>query len=116
MPSTAPMQVSRVRHTDCSAPDASGEYAYDYEYDIYHFVDGGIGLIARSYTDTPEEAHFLNIEVNGTLRLLTQADLAQPLFALAQAHLRQEGKRELRWLSGRGDGYEPLPGGMPSRA
>lgn len=103
------MQVSRVRHTDCSAPDASGEYAYDYEYDIYHFVDGGIGLIARSYTDTPEEAHFLNIEVNGTLRLLTQADLAQ-------AHLRQEGKRELRWLSGRGDGYEPLPGGMPSRA
>ncbi|MEB1258620.1 hypothetical protein VDQ16_00565 [Xanthomonas campestris pv. campestris] len=110
------MQVSRVRHTDCSAPDESGEYAYDYEYDIYHFVDGAIGLIARSYTDTPEEAHFLNIEVDGTLRLLTQADLAQPLFALAQDYLRQEGKRELRWLSGRGDGYEPLPGGMPSRA
>lgn len=66
------LHVERTRHVDCSAPDASGalEDAYEYEYDIYRFVDGERCLIARSYIDTPSEAHFLSIEIAGKSRLL----------------------------------------------
>ncbi len=105
----APMQVERVRHVDCGEPDASGMYDYEYEYDIYRFSDAATCLVARSYTDTPAEVHFLSIEVAGKSRLLQPADLAHRLCGLAQAYLRREGKREIRWLSGRGDGYEPVP-------
>lgn len=104
-----PMQVERVRHVDCGEPDASGIYEYYYEYDIYRFIDAATSLVARSYTDTPAEVHFLTIEVAGKSRTLQPADLARPLCALAQAYLRREGKLEIRWLSGRGNGYEPVP-------
>nr|WP_283161856.1 hypothetical protein [Xanthomonas nasturtii] len=103
------VHVERTRHCDCSAPDASGAVDYEYEYDIYRFVDGVRCLFARSYTDTPDEAHFLSIDVGGKSRLLKVADLLDPLCAFAQAHLRREGKRQLHWLSGRGNGYEPVP-------
>ncbi|AZR31203.1 hypothetical protein [Xanthomonas vasicola] len=103
------MHVERARHIDCSAPDASGAVDDDYEYDIYRFVDGARCLFARSYTDTPNEAHFLSIEVGGKSRLLKDADLLDPLCVFAQAQLRQEGKQQLCWLSGRGNGYEPVP-------
>ncbi len=62
-----PMPVERLRHVDCGEPDASGAYDDDYEYDIYRFTDGVAYLIARSYTDTPDEAHFLNIDVDGKI-------------------------------------------------
>lgn len=106
---SVPIQVERTRHVDCSEPDASGAYDYYYEYDLYRFSDGAACLIARSYTDTPDEAHFLSLDVGGKSRLLKAADLARPMCVFAQLHLRGEGKRELHWLSGRGNGYEPVP-------
>ncbi len=105
------LHVERTRHIDCSAPDASGalDDAYVYEYDIYRFVDGERCLVARSYIDTPSEAHFLSIDVAGKSRLLKDADLLDPLSLFAQAQLRREGKLQLCWLSGRGNGYESVP-------
>ncbi|ASK96984.1 hypothetical protein KWH01_11385 [Xanthomonas campestris pv. merremiae] len=94
---------------DCSAPDASGALEDAYEYDIYRFVDGERCLIARSYIDTPSEAHFLSIDVAGESRLLKDADLLESLWLFAQAQLRREGKLQLCWLSGRDNGYEPVP-------
>lgn len=91
-------------------------YDYYYEYDIYRFTDGPLCLVARSYTDTPDEAHFLKIGVNGSERTITGADLAHPLSLLAQDHLRNEGKVHLKWLSGKGNGYEPVPPGSPVAA
>ncbi|WP_311238625.1 MULTISPECIES: hypothetical protein [unclassified Xanthomonas] len=105
------MLVERARHVDCSEPDASGSVDYHYEYDIYRFTQGARCLVARSYVDTPDEAHFLSIEVGGKSRLLKRADIQHPLCLFAQAQLRREGKQQLRWLSGRGDGYEPVPDG-----
>lgn len=109
--SRVPVRVERARHVDCSAPDASGAVDYHYEYDIYRFVQGRRCLVARSYVDTPDEAHFLSIEINGRSRLLKKADMLRPLCLFAQAQLRREGKQQLRWLSGRGNGYEPVPDG-----
>lgn len=106
-----PVQVERARHVDCSEPDASGAVDYHYEYDLYRFTQGARCLVARSYVDTPDEAHFLGIEVDGKSRLLKRADMQHPLCLFAQAQLRREGKQQLRWLSGRGNGYEPVPGG-----
>ncbi|MBO9747341.1 hypothetical protein J7431_08680 [Xanthomonas phaseoli pv. dieffenbachiae] len=94
---------------DCSAPDASGALEDAYEYDIYRFLDGERCLIARSYIDTPSEAHFLSIDVAGESRLLKDADLLESLWLVAQSQLRREGKLQLRWLSGRDNGYEPVP-------
>ncbi|KOR47226.1 hypothetical protein [Xanthomonas oryzae] len=102
------MPVERLRHVDCGEPDASGAYDHYYEYDIYRFTDGVAYLIARSYTDTPDEAHFLNIDVDGKSRLLQHADLLHPLCVFARASPRRGGKR-LRWLSGGRHGYAPVP-------
>ena len=103
------MDVTVTHHVDASEPDAQGAYEYYYEYDLYRFGDGGNALIARSYTGTGDEAHFLSIELRGVARLLRAADLKTPLFADAAAHLRAAGKLKLSWLSGRGNGYEPVP-------
>lgn len=73
------------------------------------FVDGARCLFARSYADTPNEAHFLSIAVGDKSRLLKDADLLDPLCVFAQAHLRREGKQQVCWLSGRGNGYEAVP-------
>ncbi len=78
------MHVERTRHVDCSAPDASGALEYEYEYDIYRFVDGERCLIARSYIDTPSDAYFLSIEIAGKSRLLKDADLPDPLWLFAR--------------------------------
>lgn len=102
------MDVAITHHIDASEPDAQGAYDYYYEYDLYRFSDGENALIARSYTDTGDEAHFLSIELRGDARRLLEADLKMPLFADAAAHLRAAGKHKLSWLSGRGNGYEPV--------
>jgi hypothetical protein len=101
------MRIERVRQIDSSEPDESGRYEYYYEYDIYRFDDGTICFVARSYIDEPDEAHFLRSEIGGESRPLDEADLTHPLFVLAQAHLRGEGKANLRWLNVE-VGYEPL--------
>ncbi len=105
------MHIERVRQIDCSEPDESGMYDYYYEYDIYRFTDGPNCFVARSYTDEPDEAHFLRVEADGSPRTLVDGDLTHPLFHLALSHLRSEGKVRFRWLSGRGDGYDSVPEG-----
>lgn len=103
------MLIECTRHIDASEPDADGFYDYHYEYDIYRFTDGAACVMARSYTYQEDEAHFLRIELDGVPRLLTDADLARPLFLEARDHLIGLGKTRLQWLSGRGNGYEPVP-------
>jgi hypothetical protein len=110
------MHIERTRQVDASEPDETGMFEYYYEYDIYRFTDGPICLVARIYTDEPDEAHFLRIESNGSPRSLVDSDLTHPLLLAAQAHLHTEGKRHLRWLSGRGNGYELVPPGPLHRA
>lgn len=103
------MHVEHSHRIDASERDAAGRYDYYYEYDLYRFVEGTIGLVARSYIDEADEAHFLRIQIDGNERLMEDADLARPLFMATREHLRSIGKVQLRWLSGRGDGYEPVP-------
>ena len=110
------MHIERVRRIDASEPDASGMYEYHYEYDIYRFTEGPVCFVARSYTDAPDEAHFLAIEEHGSGRVLVDADLTHPLLLKAQTHLRGEGKEHLHWLSGRGNGYESVPTGRQHEA
>jgi hypothetical protein len=102
------MKVDTSHHIDASEPDADGQYDYRYEYDIYTFSDGEIRFIARSYTDENSEAHFLRVEINDNARLITVVDLKSPLFSNAVIYLRQAGKTKINWLSGRGNGYEPV--------
>lgn len=101
------MIVETTHHVDASEPDANGMYEYRYEYDVFSFSDGRVALVARSYNNEAE-AHFLRIEVDGAPRLLTRADLKLPLFANAAEDLRSLGKEQINWLSGRGNGYEPV--------
>ena len=110
------MHVERTHHVDASEPDDDGMYEYHYEYDIYRFTDDAICLAARSYVHTPDEAHFLGIEVRGHSRMLVDRDLARPLFRSAAEYLQAHGKRDLRWLSGRGNGYEPVPASADRQA
>ena len=81
---------------------------YRYEYDLYRFSSGDIALVARSYSSEPNQAHFLRLEQNGKQRMLTDADLRLPLFAESVAYLKGCGKRDVQWLSGRGNGYEEV--------
>lgn len=103
------MHIERIRQIDASEPDESGMYDYYYEYDLYRFTEGDLCLVARSYTDEPDEVHFLRTEEGASWRPVTAADLSHPLSVLARSHLRSEGKVHIRWLSGKGDGYEPVP-------
>ena len=103
------MDVQRTHHVDASEPDDAGMHEYHYEYDIYRFRDGELCFTARSYVDQQGEAHFLGIEVRGKSRLMVDADLTQPLFLSALDYLHAQGKTDLRWLSGRGNGYETVP-------
>jgi hypothetical protein len=64
------MHVERTHHIDASDRDESGSYEYYYEYDLYRFTLGGTCLVARSYADEPNEAHFLRIEERGSVRPL----------------------------------------------
>ncbi len=107
------MQIERTHHIDSSGPDEAGMYDYYYEYDVYCFSDGPFCLIARSYTDMPDEASFMSIAKNGKRRLLSKADLAHPLLLMAQAHLHDEGKTHLNWFNGKLSQYQPLPAIKP---
>lgn len=103
------MHVQSTHHVDATEPDEAGIHEYHYEYDIYRFSDGVLCFTARSYVDQPGEAHFLGVEVRGKSRLMVDPDLAQPLFLSALDYLQAQGKTDLRWLSGRGNGYETVP-------
>ena len=102
------MRVDRSRHIDSSEPDASGVLDYYYEYDLYRFVEGAECLVARSYTDSPQEAHFLTWELGSQRRPFQRSDFARAVVIAAEAFLRTEGKIELKWLGEQGT-YERLP-------
>lgn len=102
------MQVEITHHIDASEPNTDGMYDYYYQYDLFRFSDGVVALVARSYVDEPEEAHFLSMETDGEQRLLSIQDIGSLFLAEAVSYLRKLGKSKFRWLSGRGDGYEPL--------
>ena len=102
------MKIEQTHHVDASEPDARGRYEYYYAYDLFVFSEAGVAVVARSYSDTPGEAHFLRIEVGAASELLQRDDFRRPLVIAAIKHLRALGKHELSWLSGRGNGYEPV--------
>lgn len=102
------MKVEQTHHVDASELDARGRYEYYYEYDLFVFSEAGVAVVARSYNDTPKEAHFLRIEIGATSELLKRADFRRPLVIAAVKHLHALRKGELNWLSGRGNGCEPV--------
>src|SRR4051794_7209840 len=102
------MKVKITHHVDANEPDAEGESEYHYEYDLYVFSEDGVAVVARSYIDEPDEAHFLRIEIDGKPQLMKRADLRRPLVVSAARHLSNTGKKRLTWLSGKGNGYEPV--------
>lgn len=100
------MKVESTHHVDASERDARGFYQWRYEYDIHRFTEGEVTLVARSYVDEPQEAHFLRTEEGGTSRFVSESDVATPLFREAVDYLRRSGKLVLRRLGD--DGYEPI--------
>lgn len=102
------MEIESTHHIDAGEKGADGRYDYYYEYDLYRFSDGATVIVARSYTDEPQETHFLRIERDGKPDLLKAEDLRQTLFVQSVHYLRGIGKQKLSWLSGRAGDYEPL--------
>jgi hypothetical protein len=105
------MEVCKTRHVDSDEPDETGFASYYYEYDIYEFIQGELRLIARSYTDTPQEAHFLRKEVLNQHLMLTIQDFSHPLMSLALESLKADGKSEIKFLSEAAGSYLPIPVG-----
>ena len=102
------MQVHASHHVDAGTQAADGSYDFYYEYSIIKLSEGGKSLVARSYVDTPTEVHFLRLESGSARRALTAIDMSSTFCAKAVAYLRAIGKTEITWLSGRGEGYEPV--------
>jgi hypothetical protein len=96
------MHVETTHHID----DVPGQR---YEYDLFRFSDAGVTIVARAYSSSPREAHFLRLETATSWAGLTRADLARPLFQEAAAYLRSAGRASLEWLNQEGSGYEPFP-------
>ncbi|MGH8446674.1 MAG: hypothetical protein ACREVL_15485 [Solimonas sp.] len=101
------MKVETSHHIDASEPDADGMHEWHYEYELYRFSDGGVSLVARSYVEEPEQAHFINADVGGAARLITKRELTQPLFVEALAYLRRAGKTRIELLGV--EGYTSIP-------
>ena len=97
---------------DSMASTEKGLYEYYYEYELYRFSDGARSLVARSYTDESDEAHFLRIETSGGVESLTEESFELALVQTALRHLRSIGKRKLHWLNveSKGDAYVGVPG------
>jgi hypothetical protein len=102
------MKVTITHHIDASERDSRGKYSYCYEYEMFRFADAKGTLVARGYADEKSSAHFLGAESAGESRALRDDDLKTALFAEAVRYLRNAGKKKLSWLSGRGNGYEPI--------
>lgn len=100
------MKIEISHHIDASEPDAQGMYDWHYEYDIFSFSDEQLQLIARSYTDTPHEAHFIGMERRHQ-QLNIADELDHPMVRAAIDHLRSAGKTEINFLGA--GGYEAVP-------
>jgi hypothetical protein len=90
-------------------PDPDQVAVASYVYDLFRFCEGDAVLVARSYAESPQQAHFLRREVASTPVGLTVQDTRAPIFAAAVAYLRAAGLTELEWLNVEGEGYEPVP-------
>lgn len=101
------MQVRTSHHVDAVERNADGGGDDGYEYDLLVFQEDNASLVARTYSDTPSEAHLLRAESDSQPRRLTPADLDGSLARQAIAHLRGLGKSEINWLGN--EGYEPVP-------
>jgi len=103
-----------VLHEHCVeslGPDSSGKFVYHYEYDVYRFSNKDSFIKARSYAIEPDEAHFLEIKVNGNRRMLEPSDCKNPFVKAAIQYLQELGKSKLTWLdrSNTHDGYSKVP-------
>ena len=105
---TNTVEIETTHHVDAGDIGAGPAQEFRYEYDLYRFSDDTGAIVARCYTDQPDEAHFLRIEADGQIRGLQAGDLRRPLFEQAANYLRGIGKMELSWLSERAGGYEPV--------
>ena len=100
------MKIKETHHIDSSEPDSNGMFEWCHEYDLYRFEEGDTVLVARSYSKSPHEAHFLRLEQAGEAVQIDPADLKSDLAMSARDHLREQGKTEISWLGDRG--YERL--------
>ena len=97
------MIIQKTHHIDASEPDEDGLYEYYYAYSIYRFEQEGLTLVARSYDDEPEKAHFLSKSgLSGAVELLSPTDLHSLLFLEACKHLEAEGKTRIEYLTDSG--------------
>ena len=101
------MKIETTHHIDCSEKSADGFYEWYYEYDLFRFSEGSLTLVARGYTDSPEEAHFLRFEKDGAILKISEADLRTPLAISATDYLRSKGRKKIDWLGP--VGYETIP-------
>ncbi|MFY8134362.1 MAG: hypothetical protein ACOVKS_05135 [Aquimonas sp.] len=102
------MQVRITRHIDTSETDSNGNQDWYYEYDLLVFADGGLQVVARSYTDTAEEVSFLRVESASGVEGFGPQHLALPLFREAVRWLQEHGKTRILWPGGP-SGYQALP-------
>jgi hypothetical protein len=100
------MKIEQTHQIDCSERGADGKYDWYYEYDIYRFTQDDRTLVARSYKDTIEEAHFLRLEVQAKSVEITAKNMSEPLFKQALLHLRSIGKMKVEYLGP--EGYAPI--------
>jgi hypothetical protein len=105
------ISVRRQHCVDAMRPDEAGIYEFRYEYDLFEFCLGDAKLHGRAYTDEPNDAHFLAVEVRGNRDLLTPTDLASPLARAAIGYLRHVGRTNLSWLDSGNTtrGYSAIP-------
>jgi hypothetical protein len=100
------MEIVKEHTIDCSERRGDGFYVFYYAFWIFKFCEGDTTFVARSYDDQ-QEAHFLRKENSGLSTLLTDLDLASPLFAKACDYLRRaEGKGAIAVLTTQG--YEDV--------
>ena len=77
------------------------------EYDLIWITVGSARILARRYSDTPQQASLMSIEEGGVRRFIHASDLTSPLVAAAVAYLTSIGVEDVQRLGG-GSGYAPV--------
>ena len=102
-----PDRVDVEHHVDADEPGEDGLHSYRYEYDLIWITVGSARILARRYSDTPQQASLMSIEENGGRRFIHAVDLTSPLVAAAVAYLSSIGVEDVQRLGG-GSGYAPV--------